>query len=68
MHESRRNQAWQADDQLNTLTTYVINEWLATRAKGKADILPYWPFCDDIAVTDGIAMKGRRIIVPSFLQ
>ena len=29
---------------------------------------PYWPFRDDIAVIDGISMKGRRIIMLDLLQ
>ena len=29
----------------------------------KEELQPYWPFIDSIAVTDGIALQGRIIIL-----
>ena len=29
---------------------------------------PYWSFRDEIAIIDGTAMKGRKVIVPETLQ
>ena len=29
---------------------------------------PFWPFCYDIAIIDDMVMKGRRTIIPMFLQ
>ena len=52
--------ATQEDDHLNILTTYIISGWPPTRAEVKAEIQPYWPFQDGIAVMYGITMKGRR--------
>ena len=31
-------------------------------------IRPYWSYKDDLAVIDGIVMKGRHIIIPKVLK
>ena len=32
------------------------------------DIRPYWSYKDDLAVIDGIVMKGRHIVIPENLK
>ena len=43
----------------------IHDNWLAInqRAGVKEEIQIYWPFRDDVAVIDGILMKGRKIVV-----
>ena len=33
-----------------------------------SDLRPYWSYRDDLAVTDGVDMKGRHIIIPVVLK
>ena len=32
------------------------------------DLRPYWSYRDDLAVIDGVLMKGRHIIIPAELK
>ena len=54
--------AMQADDHINALTAYMINNRPSNRLEVKGEIQSCWPFQNDIAVVGGIAMEGRRII------
>ena len=38
------------------------------KAKLHSDIRPYWSYRDDLAVIDGVIMKGRHIIIPVELK
>ena len=33
-----------------------------------SDLRPYWSYRDDLAVTDGVVMKGRQIVIPTSLK
>ena len=33
-----------------------------------SDLRPYWSYRDDLAVIDGVVMKGRCIIIPAVLK
>ena len=46
----------------------IITGLLSTEDKLCIDIRPYWPYRDDLAVLDGVVMKGRHIIVPAELR
>ena len=45
----------------------IISGWPATKYQLHQDIRPYWLYKDDLAVIDGVVMKGRCIIVPEVL-
>ena len=60
--------ATQTDDYLNALNMYVTNGQPTTTAQVTEEIQAQWPFGNDISVTDGIVMEGRRITVPALLQ
>ena len=62
MTEEIRHAA-QVHNHLNALTAYVINDWPSTRAEAKEEIQLFWPLCDNVALIDGIVMKGRRILI-----
>ena len=55
------------DEQLSMLSEYVINDWLSTNAEVQKEIQPYLQFRDKIVIIDGVAIKGKRIIVPALL-
>ena len=46
----------------------IISGWPATKDHLHLDIGPYWSYKDDLAVIDGIGMKGRHIIIPKVLK
>ena len=46
-----------ADDNLNALTVYVVQDWPLTRILVNEAIQPYWPFQDDIEVIEEIVMR-----------
>ena len=50
------------------MSQYVLNSWPPAKVKVHKELQPYWSFRDEIAIFDGIAMKGRRISVPASLQ
>ena len=53
---------------LGILSGYVCHNWPSTKAEVQKQLQPCWLFKDEIAIFDGIAMKGKRIIVPALLQ
>ena len=67
MMAEKNRHALQAQDYLHALTAYIIYGWPSTRAEVKEEIQLYWPFCDSMAVIDGIVMKGR-IAIPASLK
>ena len=56
------------DDHLIELSTYVTYGWPLTRADIVNEVQPYWFFRDEVVFTDGIMMKGGKIIIPGSLQ
>ena len=50
------------------LSELILHHWPSTKPEVQEDLQPYWSFRAKIAITDGIAMKSRRIIIPAALQ
>ena len=65
---SQIQQATVQDKHLQCLKNIIISGWLATKYQMHINIRPYWSYKDDLAVIDGIAMKGRHIIIPKVLK
>ena len=42
----------------------MLHGWLSVRPEVQKELQPYWSFRDEIAINDGITMKGKRIIIP----
>ena len=61
-------QASSQDDHLQLLQRYIIAGWPDTRDKLSKELKPYWAYRDELAVTDGIIIKGKHIIVPCRLR
>ena len=47
---------------------YVIQGWPENINQLSQDIRTYWMFRDDMAVIDGVVIKGRCIVIPEALQ
>ena len=61
-------QATIQDEHLQWLKSLIITGWPDTKDQLHQDIRPYWSFKDDLAVIDGVIMKGRCIIIPEALK
>ena len=64
MSISHIQQATVQDEHLQYLKNIIISGWPATRYQLHIDIRPK----DDLAVIDGVVMKGRCIIIPEGLK
>ena len=56
------------DEHLQHLKNITITGWPRTKDKLHTDIKPYRYYRDDLAVIDGVVMKGRYIIIPTELK
>ena len=56
------------DDHLQQLKNLIIAGWPDNKDKLHADIRPYWLYRDELAVIDGIILKGRHIVIPNSLR
>ena len=68
MSISQIQQAMAWDGYLQWLENNIISGWPATKDQLHLDIRPYWSYKDDLAVSDGIVMKGSHIIIPVVLK
>ena len=50
------------------LSGYIIAGWPGSKDHLYKDIRAYWSFKHDMAVIDGVIMKGRCIIIPEILK
>ena len=61
-------QASSQDNHLQQLKKFIIAGWPDTKDELYANIRPYWPYRDELAVIDSIILKGRHIIIPYSLK
>ena len=61
-------QASAQDDHLQYLKGFIIEGWPSTKDELHADLKPYWSFRDELAVIDGIILKGRHKVIPNSLR
>ena len=61
-------QASAQDDHLQKLKSFIISGWPDTKDKLHADLRPYWSYRGELAVIDGIILKGRHIVIPNNLK
>ena len=61
-------QATTQDEHQQWLKSLIILDCSDTKDQLHEDIRLYWSLMDDLAVTDGVVMKGRCIIVPEALK
>ena len=65
---SQVQQAMVQDEHLQHLKNIIVTGWLSTRDQLHIDIRLYWSYKGDLAVIDGVVMKGRCIIKTQNLQ
>ena len=57
-----------SDPELNALNEMIHSGWPSKFQQVQVPLKTYWPFRDELAVEDGIAMKSHCIIISSVLQ
>ena len=65
---SQIQQASTQDEHIQCLKCSIIAGWSSTKDKLHTDLKPYWSNRDELAVIDGIVLKGRHIIIPTSLR
>ena len=68
MSMSQIQQASAQDEHLQCLKSFIITGWPSTKDELHADLKPYWSYRDELAVIDGIVLKGRCIVIPTSLR
>ena len=59
MSISQIQQASLQDNHLQCLNSFIITGWPSIKDELHSDLRPYWSYRDDLAVIDGVVMKGR---------
>ena len=54
------------DEHLSVLAELLLFGWPSKKTEDKRNCNPYWSFRGKITIIDGIALKGRRIIIPTY--
>ena len=57
-----------ADTTMSQIIGYINNGWPSHIHHLPDAVWPYWCFWDELAILDGIIMKGNRVVVPSVLM
>ena len=65
---AERQQALSLDDHMQQLKCIIITGWPDSRDELHVDLQPYWSYRDELAVIDGVILKGRCIIIPHSLS
>ena len=47
---------------------YVMQGWPDSRSKVSKELQPYWIYCMEITVEEGIWLKMKRIIIPPWIR
>ena len=55
------------DKELKQLMETIVLGWPEKRRDVPEQIQPYWPFRDELAVENGLVLKGPRIVIPRTL-
>ena len=56
------------DEHVQWFQGYIITGWPESKDHIHQDIRAYWSFKGDMAVIDGVIMKGRHIVIPEILK
>ena len=58
-------EATQADDTLVILKYTMQQGWPSSIKEVPSEIQPFWTFCEELIIEDGLLLKGTRIVIPS---
>ena len=56
------------DDEMCALRAVIIDGWPECQRDLAAPLRPYWSCRDELAVEDGLVVKGNRVVIPLCLQ
>lgn len=56
------------DMQLVTLKEFILSGWPDTRKECPAAIIDFWNHRDQLSFSDGLIMKGHKIVIPKELR
>ncbi|KAK3731887.1 hypothetical protein QZH41_008989 [Actinostola sp. cb2023] len=56
------------DTTLHSLRSVITEGWPDKRVECPPHLHPYWNYRDELTVTDGLILKGTRIVIPKALQ
>ena len=68
MSISQIQQMTAQDEHLQCFKNIIITGWSNMKDQLHIDITPYWSYKDDLAVIDGVVMKGRCTVNPENLK
>ena len=60
-------QASAQDEHLQCFKSFIITGWPRTKDEMHSDLKPYCSYRDELAIIDGVVLKGRCIIIPTSL-
>ena len=61
-------QASVQDSHIQKLKHFIITGWPDSKYEISEELKPYWSYRDELAVIDGVVLKGRCIIIPNSLK
>ena len=61
-------QASSQDNHLQKLKHFIFTGWPYSKDEISAELKPYWSYRDELAVIDGMILKGRHTIIPNSLR
>ena len=56
------------EEHIQCLKNIIITGWPSTKDKLHSNLRLHWSYRDDLAVIDGVVMRGRQIVVPAELK
>ena len=60
--------AVRSDPSLQKLSAIIISGWPGERNQLENELKPYWPYRDELSVSQGIIYKGLQCLIPNAMQ
>ena len=60
--------ATEQDETMQRLKSVIVNGWPEEKGDVPLSVTPYFSFRDELTITDGIILKGNRVVIPSVLR
>ena len=57
-----------ADPTLAELTDLILTGWPSSMQDIPEHLHPYWCFCDELTILDGLIMKGNRVVIATSMR
>ena len=68
MSMSQIQQASPQDDHLQYVKSFIITDWSSTKDEMHTELKPYWSYKDELAIIDGVILRGRHIVIHASLK